>query len=134
MFRMIFITSACAALLGACATAGLDTYVQKNGPFQEITLTPQQIATIETKWRNRLKDPESARFKGFRASQMKSGPIAVCGWVNAKNSLGGYTGFEPFAGELIGDKFTIGGHGEQEGMTSRIFLICEASGIPIELN
>lgn len=34
-----------------------------------------------------LKDPDSARFEGLIRKH-----DAVCGWVNAKNSLGGYTG------------------------------------------
>jgi len=38
-----------------------------------------------------LKDPASARFEGVRDRG-----AAVCGLVNAKNSLGGYTGAMPF--------------------------------------
>lgn len=40
-----------------------------------------------------LKDPESAQFKGIKPMGDKGG---VCGWVNAKNSYGGYTGFAVF--------------------------------------
>jgi hypothetical protein len=55
----------------------------------------------------RLKDPESARFADMHfATFKKNGELSVCGQVNAKNSYGGYTGFEKFAyivdkGELL---------------------------------
>jgi hypothetical protein len=43
-----------------------------------------------------LKDPESAQFKdvGYAWSE-KTGNVAY-GWVNSKNGLGGYTGFQRF--------------------------------------
>ncbi|WP_320153001.1 hypothetical protein [uncultured Tolumonas sp.] len=42
--------------------------------------------------RNSLKDPDSAKFKGFYMSKKNAG----CGLVNAKNSFGGYVGFKRF--------------------------------------
>lgn len=39
-----------------------------------------------------LKDPESAQFRNVRIKDHQ-----VCGEVNAKNALGGYTGFERFS-------------------------------------
>lgn len=38
-------------------------------------------------------DPESARFRGVVVAE--SGKV-ICGFVNAKNSFGGYVGFRPF--------------------------------------
>lgn len=38
-------------------------------------------------------DPESARFRGVVVAE--SGKV-LCGFVNAKNSFGGYVGFRPF--------------------------------------
>jgi len=35
-----------------------------------------------------LKDPDSAKFRGIK----RTGQMAYCGWVNAKNGYGGYTG------------------------------------------
>lgn len=43
-----------------------------------------------------LKDSESARFRGFRQSKPENGVWTLCGEVNAKNSYGAYSGFEPF--------------------------------------
>lgn len=42
--------------------------------------------------RAQLKDPDSAKFKGVK----ESSPGYVCGFVNAKNSYGGYIGYRVF--------------------------------------
>lgn len=42
-----------------------------------------------------LKDPESATFRKLFLVKNQKGE-AVCGEVNAKNSYGGYVGFQPF--------------------------------------
>lgn len=44
---------------------------------------------------HRLKDPESAKFRDITAVEV-GGTIVVCGQVNAKNAMGGYTGFKRF--------------------------------------
>lgn len=41
-------------------------------------------------------DPRSAQYKGFYVHTRYDGRDFICGWVNAKNSLGGYTPFAPF--------------------------------------
>lgn len=50
-------------------------------------------ATVASK----LKDPESARFGDIWAMQGTNGKRSVCGYVNAKNSYGGYTGQKMFS-------------------------------------
>jgi hypothetical protein len=70
-------------------------------PVNERPPDPR-IAGIETAVKNRLKDPDSARFKwpfGFVFGQYKpdwgrrppSGWV-TCGTINARNGYGGYTG------------------------------------------
>lgn len=46
--------------------------------------------------RERLKDPESAKFKNVSTHKTPAGGLLVCGNVNSKNSFGGYVGFRPF--------------------------------------
>jgi len=46
--------------------------------------------------RAKLKDPESAKFKDVYFYQGKDNVPVTCGLVNAKNSFGGYSGFEHF--------------------------------------
>lgn len=42
-----------------------------------------------------LKDPGSAQFQDLRGADM-GGNYSLCGKVNAKNAMGGYTGFKDF--------------------------------------
>lgn len=55
-----------------------------------------EIAATKAKIERRLKDPSSVQYRDVRAFVV-GGRVAVCGEVNAKNSYGGYTGFEGFA-------------------------------------
>jgi hypothetical protein len=48
---------------------------------------------VEAEVRARLKDPESARFTSVTWNPEKK---AGCGYVNAKNSMGGYVGSKHF--------------------------------------
>lgn len=43
-----------------------------------------------------LKDPYSAQFGAFSAFQLDNGDRVYCGKVNAKNSYGGYIGYQTF--------------------------------------
>lgn len=45
-----------------------------------------------------LKDPDSAKFQNFFTSKYEynGSRLTTCGEVNAKNSLGGYTGFKRY--------------------------------------
>lgn len=52
-----------------------------------------------------LKDPDSAKFKdvflGY-SEDPKSSVRSLCGFVNARNSMGGYVGFTPFIANTEG--------------------------------
>ena len=43
-----------------------------------------------------LKDPDSAQFKDFSCMDIKEGNFECTVMVNAKNSFGGYNGFETY--------------------------------------
>lgn len=54
----------------------------------------------------------------------------VCGYVNAKNSYGGYTGKEPFNGTLISNAaFLPAGIGGNEYETRAIISVCARRGL-----
>lgn len=53
------------------------------------------IALNQDRIKGRLKDPASAEFRNSFVSNAIGAPV-VCGEVNAKNSFGGYTGFQRF--------------------------------------
>lgn len=65
---------------------------------------------------NKMKDPESARFTDFQCFRGWRGNVpmagvqatygyAFTGYVNAKNSFGGYTGYSEFGGVLRDEGF-----------------------------
>lgn len=58
----------------------------KSTIFLDKNIKTAQQAVLE-----KLNDPQSARFENV----VKNGEI-VCGWVNGKNSFGGYSGFAHF--------------------------------------
>lgn len=91
-------------------------------------------SAIERGARQGLKDPDSARFGDMKASTGKEGLINVCGWLNAKNSYGGYTGMGPFTGQLAGETFVLLGSGTLDSIGGRAVLeICRTRyGLPLD--
>ncbi|MBE8597926.1 hypothetical protein [Xenorhabdus sp. BG5] len=73
---------------------------------KEIALTQEEVQAIEMEVKNKLKDPDSAKFKhnNLIVKDGKSGNL-YCGLVNAKNSYGGYTGYFPFKVYLFLNKY-----------------------------
>jgi len=60
------------------------------GKLSDKALIAKAISAV----RNTLKDPESAKFRNVHVK--KGSGAAVQGEVNAKNSYGGYIGFDRF--------------------------------------
>ncbi|WP_022697892.1 hypothetical protein [Euryhalocaulis caribicus] len=56
--------------------------------------SPTEREKISSAIKDRLKDPESARFKWTSLRVPRDGLGTYCFLTNAKNSFGGYTGFE----------------------------------------
>ncbi|MES2902402.1 MAG: hypothetical protein V4723_21925 [Pseudomonadota bacterium] len=59
-----------------------------------------------------LKDPDSAKFGEFTKAKTSDGVVLGCMTVNAKNSMGGYTGNQQASLGLIDGKWTVGGLSE----------------------
>ncbi len=96
-----------------------------------VTLTGQQTQAVERGVKVVLKDPDSARFGPMKAGVNSAGKVFVCGYVNARNSFGGYTGMTPFSGEFVGPSFAqvaIGGDGS---VSQAILQVCARQGLPI---
>lgn len=103
-----------AAALGACATIP---------PLTPMPLTPAQIKTVEDGARRGLKDPDSAKFEGIVGGRNAQGDVFACGYVNSRNSFGGYVGMQPFGGmitNVAGEQFTLVGIGSD--LDSRLAL------------
>lgn len=100
---------------------------------EPITLTPAQRKAVQTGLKTRLKDPDSARFGEFKAGRDGKGEITVCGYVNAKNSYGGYTGQKPFLGVLSqgSNHFVVAGIGGTDIETLSVQQVCARAGLTI---
>jgi hypothetical protein len=95
-----------------------------------IKLTPQQIQVVKAGVAEGMKDPESARFSGeMLAAKNSKGIITVCGYVNGKNSYGGYVGKSPFVGVLGDGKFVLVDIGSSQDDRKITAKVCDASGV-----
>lgn len=89
------------------------------------------VAEATTAIASKLKDPESARLRDVvRVVSPKTGKTSIiCGWVNAKNSFGGYVGFRPFY--VLGDMFQVrDADSADNSYTNSLFTIMWAQCVP----
>jgi hypothetical protein len=128
--------SALAVLISTAVTACAATPPQERQleTATPITLNAKQVAAVRDGVTKSLKDPESARF-GRMIGGRTSGGVMVCGYVNAKNSFGGYIGEKPFHGVILGSdnasSFAVTGMGGQDNETGAVFEICRRSGLEL---
>ncbi len=95
-----------------------------------IKLTAAQIAVVKAGTAKGMKDPESARFGDtFLAAKDSKGVITVCGYVNGKNSYGGYVGMSPFIGVLGEGAFGLVDIGSSRDGRPITVKLCQDSGI-----
>lgn len=111
--------------LGACANSGLATGSQVKLPvLSKTSLTAEQVKAVQTAMRGNLKDPDSAKFGDIIAGTDPANPSdnLACGYVNSKNSYGGYTGAQVFMAKLNQD-------GTAKFIGMDIAGICEMQGL-----
>jgi hypothetical protein len=111
-----------------CACAGNAVPVDKS--FASHSLAPAETVQVEKGLRAAMKDPDSARIGKLFSAKATSGLIAVCGFVNGRNSYGGYTGEQPFFGMLNGGSFAVGLIGSSESATYVINSNCSKHNVP----
>jgi hypothetical protein len=75
----------------------------------------------EQRIKDQLKDRDSAEFRGVYVSKASGHPV-VCGYVNAKNSFGGYSGFQRFIS--AGTIQVLASNMTQEEMDKTWKLLC----------
>ncbi len=63
---------------------------------QEKWFGAETIVAAERAVRGELKDPKTAKFRDVYANYSEELGVVACGRVNAKNELGGYSGFRRF--------------------------------------
>jgi hypothetical protein len=102
-FKRLFLTLSFAAVLQGCNGKGPQSQDAKP---PKSDLIQAEAIKMEALVKSDLKDPDSARFRNIRRVYMPTPKevstadpttLAYCGEVNARNSFGGYTGFQPFA-------------------------------------
>jgi len=113
--------------LTACASASLDK-IETGSPHQ---LSEADLTAIKAGLQAVLKDPESMRLGAVHAARSSKGLVA-CGWVNAKNSFGGYTGDQPFMGAFASSgTFAVIDMGSDRPRVNAIIAICNKAGITL---
>lgn len=123
MKRVAVVLAALAMALAGCGqTAGI-------GQHKPITLSAAQRAIVESGIRSRLKDPDSAKFGEMVAGTDASGATRVCGWVNAKNSFGGYGGPQIFAGQIAGAALVDVAMDSPGESFKPVAIICKNAGL-----
>lgn|SRR3990167_1881145 len=97
-----------------------------------ITLSAEQADAVKAGIRASLKDPDSARFDSpFQAVRNSAGNISVCGYVNGKNSYGGYTGTQPFLGSFSGNNFMVATIGSRDTEILAVRQVCQKLGVSL---
>lgn len=113
-------------LLCLCAIAMLGCTSQPAAPdrppvtWTKDSATPDETEAAKEMVISQLKDPESARFGETWALNGSNGNRSVCGYVNAKNSYGGYTGQKMFA--LLSKSVIFEGSGTLGSLLPRICM------------
>lgn len=126
---------ALALSLAACASTGGGPASRGEPVGAPYQLTASESKLIEDGVRDALKDPNSAMFGQMVAVRVPGDDMTtVCGYVNAKNSFGGYTGDKPFMGMLAyvdGKPFHFGvtGMGGTDTETMAVMMVCKDYGV-----
>lgn len=81
------------------AVSGCASSMQATTTARPVHLSQEQVKEVHEGVRKALKDPGSAQF-GEMSAVIDGGMITVCGFVNAKNSFGGFTGQKRYIGML----------------------------------
>jgi len=115
--------------LSACMETSSGSELQPGTPVQ---LSSAQVQQVRAGVRDVLKDPDSAQFGTIKAARKPDGVTTVCGYVNGKNSYGGYTGMTPFVGVMLsGGGFSVAALGGPGYESQATINVCRKSGIAI---
>lgn len=93
-------------------------------------LSTEQSERVQELVLRKLVDPDSAVFDYVTSRQNSDNSLAICGLVNAKNSLGGYVGDIPFAvtNHQGRDTLYLKSFGETSSQSTATKIFCMNSG------
>ena len=107
-------------ILTGCMRAGPnEEEIALKNSVEILKLSKSEQSMLKQAVRQNLKDPDSAKFGSYTAfSFIEKGDkqIAVCGYVNAKNSYGGYGGEQAYIALKAGSDFAVAGPGKFYGV------------------
>lgn len=95
----------------------------------EAPLDEEQNAEVLEALEDILIDPDSAVLSELKAATSANGTLSVCGFVNAKNRFGGYTGNKPFFGSFRSNGFEVRTFGDDRDTVSMVENRCQMFGI-----
>lgn len=96
---------------------------------EDAHLSPEQEQTISEAFKAVLLDPESGMISGLAAAESANGTLSVCGYINAKNRFGGYTGKVPFFGTFRDARFEVRSVGQDSDSLQQVMNRCQMFGI-----
>ncbi len=108
-YRRLILSAICGVAITGCVSQPPGTSTPAV-TWTKDSATGNEKKIAKEKVTSQLKDPESARYGEIWALNGSNGHRTVCGYVNAKNSYGGYTGEKTFT-ILASDKIVIEGSG-----------------------
>lgn len=94
---------------------------------QQRSLTDAEKKIIMSTYGSRLKDPLSAQYRWPDLIKAQADTPDYCFQVNAKNSYGGYVGFQPVLGSVTQRNGTIVGYRFKMGAESSSMMNDTAS-------
>jgi len=104
---------------------------QKETLSSPIELSEIQIKEIKSSVRAVLKDPDSARFGTIMGAKEPNDQIFACGYINAKNSFGGFTGERLFISASTSDGFLTFKIANDKNSTWAVQKTCHDKNIKI---
>lgn len=129
------VTTVTLLMAGTACQAAPERQLEAGSAYR---LSAAESRYVQAGVKRTLKDPESSRFQNLIASRDSKGVITVCGFVNARNSYGGYTGMQPFVGILLNkpalpkdSRFLVASFGSDRDKARGVIAACQAAGVQI---
>src|SRR4051794_29261211 len=94
---------------------------------QQRPLTDAEKKIIASTYESRLKDPQSAQYRWPNLIKARADAPDYCFQVNAKNSYGGYVGFQTVLGSVTQRSGTVVGYRYKMGAGSSSMMNDTAS-------
>lgn len=131
-----YIVFTCFLAVAGCNSARNDLMNSLPNDGVPVQLTPKMTEQVKQGVASGLKDPESARFSPLMVAVRSGNTVHVCGYVNAKNSYGGYVGEKPFYATGIADlgSYSAISVGSDKFSNELTYEMCRKVGAPLEYN